>query len=193
MNIAPVRGALGEVTHFIATKQDVTERKALEEQVRQATKMEAVGRLAGGVAHDFNNLLTIINGYTELLMDKFASDDRVTVYLKEIAQAGERAASLTRQLLAFSRSQVLAPQVLDLNAVVTNLGKMLKRMIGEDIELRTVLDPALGRVKADPGQIEQVIMNLAVNARDAMPQGGTSPLKQATWNWMRRMPATTLP
>ena len=172
MNIAPVRGALGEVTHFIATKQDVTERKVLEEQVRQATKMEAVGRLAGGIAHDFNNLLTIINGYTELLMDKFASDDRMTVYLQEIAQAGERAATLTRQLLAFSRSQVLAPQVLDLNVVVTNLGKMLKRMIGEDIELSTVLDPALGRVKADPGQIEQVMMNLVVNARDAMPQGG---------------------
>ena len=172
MNIAPVRGALGEVTHFIATKQDVTERKVLEEQVRQATKMEAVGRLAGGIAHDFNNLLTVINGYTELLMDKFASDDRVTVYLKEIAQAGDRAATLTRQLLAFSRSQVLTPQVLDLNAVVTNLGKMLKRMIGEDIELSTVLDPALGRVKADPGQIEQVIMNLVVNARDAMPRGG---------------------
>jgi len=172
MNIAAVRGEIGEITHFIATKQDVTERKILEEQVRQATKMEAVGRLAGGVAHDFNNLLTVINGYTELLMDKFASDSQVTVQLQEIVQAGGRAATLTRQLLAFSRSQVLAPQVLDLNAVVTNLGKMLKRMIGEDIELSTVLDPALGRVKADPGQIEQVIMNLVVNARDAMPQGG---------------------
>ena len=171
MNIAAVRGALGEVTHFIATMQDVTERKVLEEQVRQAAKMEAVGRLAGGVAHDFNNLLTIINGYTELLMDKFASDDRVTVYLKEIAQAGGRAATLTRQLLAFSRSQVLAPRALDLNSVVSNLEKMLKRLIGEDIELGTVYR-SLGRVKADPGQIEQVIMNLAVNARDAMPTGG---------------------
>jgi PAS domain S-box-containing protein len=172
MNIAPVRGALGEVTHFIATKQDVTERKVLEGQLRQATKMEAVGRLAGGIAHDFNNLLTIINGYTELLIDRFAADNRVTVYLKEIAQAGERAATLTRQLLAFSRSQVLAPQVLDLNAVVSNLEKMLKRMIGEDIELDTLLAPSLGRVKADPGQIEQVIMNIVVNARDAMPRGG---------------------
>jgi PAS domain S-box-containing protein len=172
-NIAPVRGALGEITHFIATTQDVTERKVLEKQLRQATKMEAVGRLAGGVAHDFNNLLTVINGYTELLMDKFASDPGAAIYLKEIAHAGERAASLTRQLLAFSRSQVLAPQVLDLNEVVSNLEKMLKRMIGEDIDLGTVLAPSLGRVKADPGQIEQVIMNLVVNARDAMPRGGS--------------------
>ena len=121
MNIAPVRDARGEVTHFIATKQDVTERKSLEEQLQQAAKMEAVGRLAGGVAHDFNNLLTIINGYTELLLEKFASDNKVSVHLKEVKEAGERAASLTRQLLAFSRRQVLAPQVLDLNAVVSNL------------------------------------------------------------------------
>ena len=110
---------------------------------------------------------------------------QASAYLKEIKDAGERAASLTRQLLAFSRRQVLAPQVLDLNAVVSNLEKMLRRLIGEDIKLHTVLDPSLGRVKADPGQIEQVIMNLAVNARDAMPAGGTSPLKPATWNWMR--------
>lgn len=172
MSITPVRSARGEVTHFIATKRDVTERKSLEEQVRQATKMEAVGRLAGGVAHDFNNLLTIINGYAELLIDTFNADENVSIPLKEIKSAGERAASLTRQLLAFSRRQVLAPQVLNLNAVVSNLEKMLKRLIGEDIKLRTVLDPELGRVKADPGQIEQVIMNLAVNARDAMPHGG---------------------
>jgi len=172
MNIAAVRGAHGKVTHFIATKQDVTERKSLEDQVRQATKMEAVGRLAGGVAHDFNNLLTIINGYSELLMDKFASDNQASVYLKEVKDAGERAASLTRQLLAFSRRQVLDPQVLDLNSVVSDMEKMLRRLIGEDITLHTLLDPSLGRVKADLGQIEQVIMNLAVNARDAMPRGG---------------------
>ena len=172
MNITPVRVTRGEVTHFIASIQDVTERKSLEGHLQQAAKMEAVGRLAGGVAHDFNNLLTIINGYTELLLGKFASDSKVSVHLKEIEKAGERATSLTRQLLAFSRRQVLAPQVLDLNAVVSNLEKMLRRLIGEDITLRTLLDPSLGKVKADPGQIEQVIMNLAVNARDAMPSGG---------------------
>jgi PAS domain S-box-containing protein len=172
MNITPVRDARGKVTHFIATKQDVTERKSLEMQVRQAAKMEAVGRLAGGVAHDFNNLLTIINGYSEILLEKFAPDSSVSIQLREINNAGERAASLTRQLLAFSRRQVLAPQVLDLNGVVSNLEKMLRRLIGEDVELRTVLHPSLGRVQADPGQIEQVIMNLVVNARDAMPSGG---------------------
>jgi two-component system, cell cycle sensor histidine kinase and response regulator CckA len=172
LNIAPVRGARGEITHYIATMQDVSERKSLEEQVRQATKMEAVGRLAGGVAHDFNNLLTIINGYSELLMDKFESDKEAGAFLKEVKDAGERAASLTRQLLAFSRRQVLAPQVLDLNFVVSDMEKMLKRLIGEDIHLHTLLAPSLQTVKADPGQIEQVIMNLAVNARDAMPHGG---------------------
>ena len=172
MNITPVLSAHGEVTHFIATKQDVTERKNLEAQLQQSAKIEAVGRLAGGVAHDFNNLLTIINGYSELLLDELASDQTLSGYLKEIHNAGERAASLTRQLLAFSRRQVLAPQVLDLNMVVSNLESMLRRLIGEDIVLRTALAPQLGRVTADPGQIEQVIMNLAVNARDAMPYGG---------------------
>jgi PAS domain S-box-containing protein len=173
MNIAAVRGTLGEITHFIATKQDVTDRRTLEGQLRQAVKMEAVGRLAGGIAHDFNNLLTIINGYSELLMDSLASDAPAKAHLKEIYNAGERAAALIRQLLAFSRRQVLAPQVLDLNTVVSNLENMLRRLIGEDIKLHTVLDPALGQVKADPGQIEQVIVNLAVNARDAMPLGGS--------------------
>ena len=172
MNITPVRDEGGRVTHFIATKQDVTEHKTLEEHVRQSAKMEAIGRLAGGVAHDFNNLLTIINGYSELLLEQVGADAQASNYLNEVKNAGVRAASLTRQLLAFSRRQVLAPQVLDLNAVVSNLEKMLRRLIGEDIKLRTVLDPLLWRVKADPGQIEQVIMNLAVNARDAMPAGG---------------------
>jgi len=172
MSIAPVMDTNGEATHFIATKQDVTEHKVLEAQLHQAAKIEAVGRLAGGVAHDFNNLLTVINGYSELLREKLGSDTKSGVYLKEILDAGQRAASLTRQLLAFSRRQVLAPQILDLNVVVSNLEKMLRRLIGEDIKLRTILDPALNRMKADPGQIEQVIMNLAVNARDAMPTGG---------------------
>ncbi len=172
MSIAPVRGEDGEITHFIATKQDVTERKIMESQLQQAVKIEAVGRLAGGVAHDFNNLLTIINGYSELLLDELGSNETLSGYVNEIHASGERAAALTRQLLAFSRRQVLAPQVLDLNLVISNLENMLRRLIGEDIVLLTLLDPALGRIKADPGQIEQVIMNLSVNARDAMPLGG---------------------
>ncbi len=172
MTITPVRDEYGKLTHFIATKQDVTERRSLEGQLQQASKMEAVGRLAGGVAHDFNNLLTVINGYSEILLERSSSDQKASDYLKEINEAGARAASLTRQLLAFSRRQVLTPQVLDLNAVVANLEKMLRRLIGEDVQLSTLLDPALGQIKADPGQIEQVLMNLAVNARDAMPSGG---------------------
>jgi PAS domain S-box-containing protein len=172
MNITPVRSARGELTHFIATKQDVTERRILEAQLHQAAKMQAVGQLAGGVAHDFNNLLTVINGYAEILMENPVLDTKSSGYLKEIYNAGERAGSLTRQLLAFSRRQVLTPQVLDLNAVVSNLEKMLRRLIGEDIRLHTLLSPSLGRVKADPGQVEQIIMNLVVNARDAMPVGG---------------------
>jgi two-component system, cell cycle sensor histidine kinase and response regulator CckA len=152
--------------------RDIRERKHLEEQLRQSQKMEAVGRLAGGVAHDFNNLLTVINGYSELTLRRLQPEDALTGYLEEIKKAGTRAASLTRQLLAFSRKQVLQPKVLDLNAVISDVGKMLERLIGEDIDLRTVLKPELRRVNADPGQIEQVIMNLVVNARDAMPDGG---------------------
>jgi PAS domain S-box-containing protein len=172
MNIAPIRSERGDITHFIATKEDVTVRKQLEQQLIQAQKMEAVGRLAGGVAHDFNNLLTIINGYSQLLTEQISTEDPRRDQLNEILKAGERAASLTRQLLAFSRRQVLEPKILDLNSVLADLQKMLRRLIGEDIELVTTLKPKLGRVKVDPGQIEQVIMNLAVNARDAMPEGG---------------------
>ena len=152
--------------------RDVTERKELEEQLRQSQKMEAVGQLAGGIAHDFNNLLTAITGYSELSMKRLRAEDPLLSNLQEIKKAGDRAASLTRQLLAFSRKQVLQPKVLDLNLVVLDLEKMLRRLIGEDIELRTVLEPEVGSIKVDPGQIEQIIMNLAVNARDAMPQGG---------------------
>ena len=152
--------------------RDISERKRLEEQLLQAQKMEAVGRLAGGVAHDFNNLLTAIIGYAELLMMSFSPDNPRRRDAEEIKKAADRAAALTRQLLAFSRKQMLRPQVLNLNLVVTGIEQMLRRVIGEDIELVTVLDPDLGLVKADPGQIDQVIMNLAVNARDAMPQGG---------------------
>jgi two-component system cell cycle sensor histidine kinase/response regulator CckA len=156
----------------IVLAYDVTERKSLEAQLRQAQKMEAVGQLAGGIAHDFNNLLTAILGYSDLTIAQLARQDPMLRNVEEIKKAGERAAALTRQLLAFSRKQVLQPKVIDLNSVVSNLERMLQRVIGEDVELRTLLDPNLGRIKVDPGQIEQIIMNLAVNARDAMPQGG---------------------
>jgi len=167
-----VRDDKGRALHLRGIMVDITERKQLEEQFRQAQKMEAVGRLAGGVAHDFNNLLTIMMGYSQLALERLGSTDPVREHVDQIQEASERAAALTRRLLAFSRRQSLAPQVLNLNTVVANTEKMLRRLIGEDIELITTGREALGRVTADPGQIEQVIMNLAVNARDAMPQGG---------------------
>jgi PAS domain S-box-containing protein len=163
---------VGNETFFELCAEDVTEHRALEQQLRQAQKMEAIGRLAGGIAHDFNNLLMVISGYCEFLVEGTASDPKLNGPSKEIANAAQRATALTRQLLAFSRKQMLAPKVLDLNAIVTENLKMLTRMIGEDIELVMTPSPDLGSVKADPGQIEQVIMNLAVNARDAMPSGG---------------------
>ncbi len=158
---------------------DVTERKKLEEQFRQAQKMEAIGQLAGGVAHDFNNLLTIINGYSQLVLDRFGSNPALAGDIEQIVRAGERAAALTRQLLVFSRRQVLTPQILDLNHIVAGMDKMLRRLIGEDIDLVTFQGRSIGGVKADPGQIEQIILNLAVNARDAMPRGGKLTLETA--------------
>jgi PAS domain S-box-containing protein len=152
--------------------EDVTERRALEQQLRQSQKMEAVGRLAGGIAHDFNNLLMVISGYSEFLLDRLGPEAALRGPAQEIASAAVRATSLTRQLLAFSRKQMLAPKILDLNDVVTENLKLLTRVIGEDIDLVMVPATGLGAIRADAGQIEQVIMNLAVNARDAMPSGG---------------------
>jgi len=157
---------------ILAIFKDITDRKALEAQLRQAQRMESIGRLSGGIAHDFNNLLSVIIGYSDVIEERVDGDNEVFKGIQEIKKAGQRAAGLTRQLLAFSRQQVLEPRVLNLNSVVADIGKMLLRLIGEDIELSTILQPGLGRVKADQGQIEQVIMNLAVNARDAMPHGG---------------------
>ena len=166
------RDANGAVSGLIGIAREITELKRMEEQFRQAQKMEAVGRLAGGIAHDFNNLLTVINGYSQLIGHRLLPSDPNRTRLAEIQKAGERAANLTRQLLAFSRKQLLQPQVVDLNALLQELLKLLRRLIGEDIEV--VLTPAadLGVVKVDPSQFEQAIINLAVNARDAMPQGG---------------------
>jgi two-component system, cell cycle sensor histidine kinase and response regulator CckA len=149
-----------------------TQRAEAEAHLRQAQKMEAVGNLAGGVAHDFNNLLTAIIGFGEMALDADAPPDDVRTYVQEMVKAGERAAVLTRQLLAFSRRQVLRPEVIDLNVVVENMDRLLQRVIGEDIDLQTRLHPGLGHTRADPGQIEQVLLNLAVNARDAMADGG---------------------
>jgi PAS domain S-box-containing protein len=163
-------GGKGQTFELFA--EDVTERRALEQQLRQSQKMEAVGRLAGGIAHDFNNLLMVISGYSEFLLERLGTDPALRGPAQEIASAAGRATSLTRQLLAFSRKQMLAPKVLDLNGVVTENLKMLTRVIGEDIDLVMVPAAGLGAVRADAGQIEQVIMNLAVNARDAMPAGG---------------------
>ncbi len=173
------RGRDGAIEFLSTIARDVTEIKSLERQLLQAQKMEAIGRLAGGVAHDFNNLLTAITGYTELVLSGLAPDAPQRRDLGEVQKAAERAAALTRQLLAFSRQQVLQPRVLDLNAVVADVEQMLRRVIGEDIGVVVVAGPALWPVRADPGQLGQVLLNLAVNSRDAMPEGGTLTIETA--------------
>jgi two-component system cell cycle sensor histidine kinase/response regulator CckA len=169
---SPITDAEGRVEKLVIVNRDISTRRRLEEQLRQAQKMEAVGRLSGGIAHDFNNLLGIIIGYGEIMDEELDPANPLRESVEEVLKAGHQAASLTRQLLAFSRQQVLAVKVVDLSAVVSEVEKMLGRLIGEDIELVTVSETELGRVKTDQGQIEQVILNLAVNARDAMPHGG---------------------
>jgi PAS domain S-box-containing protein len=173
-----MRGPDGRAVGTLSVGEDITERLALEDRLLQAQKMEAVGRLAGGIAHDFNNVLTAIFGYADLIAGELPPGP-VQEDVQEIRNAATRAASLTRQLLAFSRRQVLQPAVLNLNELVENLGRMLQRLIGEDVALRTSLAPDLGNVRTDPGQIEQVIVNLAVNARDAMPTGGRLTIETA--------------
>ena len=179
LNVSFIRGGHQERPFTICMVEDITERKQLETQFFQSQKMETIGRLAGGIAHDFNNLLTVIKGYTQLTLNHIQEGDPCRENIEEIKSAAERAAELTNQLLTFSRRQILDMKVLDLNTIVRGLEKMTGRIIGEDIEMFTVLDDHLGRVKTDPGQLEQVILNLVVNARDAMPAGGKLAIETA--------------
>jgi PAS domain S-box-containing protein len=178
-HVEPLRGADGEPLGAICMALDITDRKELEERFRQSQKMEAVGRLAGGIAHDFNNLLMVIQGYADLLTDRLPAGDPARRSAEQIQMASQRAASLTQQLLAFSRKQILAPKVLNVQTVVADMERILRRLIGEDIHLETSSEEDLGLVKADRSQIEQVILNLAVNARDAMPGGGRLTIETA--------------
>jgi two-component system, cell cycle sensor histidine kinase and response regulator CckA len=173
LSFSPLKDKKGNIVGFSSIIRDITQAKQMTEMFRQAQKMEAVGRLAGGVAHDFNNLLGVIVGYGEMFLGRSDFDPEMRKHLEEMVKAAERGASLTRQLLAYSRQQMLEPTVLNLNTVITDMLKMIHRLIGEDVEVRTSLSPSLANVEADRGQIEQVIMNLAVNSRDAMPTGGT--------------------
>jgi two-component system cell cycle sensor histidine kinase/response regulator CckA len=177
--ITPLHDAEGKITHFISNDRDITERRRLETQLQQAQKMDAIGKLAGGVAHDFNNLLMVISAYAELMLDSVAPEHPLRRNVQEIMTASRRAADLTRQLLAFGRKQVQSLQLVDLNWIVEEINKMLPRLIGEDIELIFAPGQNLGKVKADLVQIEQIVMNLAANARDAMPKGGKLTIETA--------------
>jgi two-component system, cell cycle sensor histidine kinase and response regulator CckA len=170
---APLRNSQGEIMGLVGVSHDITQRKRLEAEFLQAQKMESIGRLAGVVAHDFNNLLTVISSYAYLAMDKLLPGDSARGDLQEVQKAAARATDLVRQLLTFARRPIVEPRVLNLNDLIVDLEKTLHSLIGEDIELATLLAPDLGQIKADPGRIEQVLINLVVNARDAMPDGGT--------------------
>ncbi len=178
----PLRGDDGSILGAMRLALDVTERRALLEQLEQTQRLESIGLLAGGIAHDFNNLLTVIGGNCELLLRSLPEGDRLAVLARDIQLAGERASSLTRQLLAFSRRELLEPMAIDPNAAVVEMEKLLRRLLGEDVELVTRLEPGLGEIRVDPGHLTQVLMNLAVNARDAMPRGGKLTIEtHAVW------------
>jgi two-component system cell cycle sensor histidine kinase/response regulator CckA len=181
-NLVRVIGNDEKITRFQGLMVDITERLTMEQDLLNAQKLESVGLLAGGIAHDFNNVLTVIHGYSQLVLEELGDNNPSRADIEKIQQAAEQAASLTQQLLAFSRRQMLQPKILDLNAVIGGLEPMLRRIIGEDIDIHLRLRPDLSRTKADPGQIEQVVMNLAVNARDAMPSGGKLTIETATVN-----------
>jgi two-component system cell cycle sensor histidine kinase/response regulator CckA len=181
-----VKGRLNRLAHVVQRAlQEAKDRiahRTLEEQLRQSQKMEAIGRLAGGVAHDFNNMLTVITGYSQIALERIPPDSPLYEFISEILKAGDRAAALTKQLLAFSRKQVLQHRILDLNATVSDMERMLRRIIGDNIVLATTLTREAARIKTDPGQVEQVILNLAINARDAMPEGGRLTIATARVN-----------
>ena len=179
VTVSRIRGVDGGLAGTSMIARDITEQNRLQKEFFAAQKMEAIGRLAAGVAHDFNNLLTVIVGYSSLILAGMSESDPRYAEVCEIDKAGEMAATLTRQLLAFCRKRVLEPKVLNINSIVSDMRRMLRRLIGEDFELVTVLDPALGSIKADPGHVEQVVMNLAVNARDAMKKGGKLTIETA--------------
>ena len=179
-SITPVRDSEGKITHFISNDRDITERRRLEAQLQQAQKMDAIGKLAGGVAHDFNNLLMVISSYAELMQNSLAPEHPLRRNVQEIITASRRAADLTRQLLAFGRKQMQSLQFLSLNGIILEINKMLPHLLREDIQIVFVPGEHLGRVKADRVQIEQVVMNLAANARDAMPDGGKLTIETAS-------------
>jgi two-component system cell cycle sensor histidine kinase/response regulator CckA len=179
-SISGLLDAEGRVSNFIAIKEDITNRRHLESQLRQAQKLEGIGQLAGGVAHDFNNMLSVVMGYSELALSKLPDDSPVQMYLEEIRKASDRAAALTRQLLAFSRKQILQPRIVDLNQVIRDMEKMLRRLITENVHTSLELDPGLPPLLLDVSQVEQVLLNLSVNARDAMPNGGTLVIRTRT-------------